>query len=437
MKYIVVGGGPAGCAAAYTLSKEGHDVTLFEADKAVGGRTKQIQVGKFSIGVGALFLMGGIYPRTTALLKETGHYDELVPWGGASELIDSDNSKYKVSFVDLLSYLKVPKLTLGDRLKVLATGAKLFASKGAKNPFDGQDLAKYDDGQNLETWSRKNLGNRAYEYIIRPLFDFLYAVPPSWLSTPFPIAIIQQMFKMQLSAPPEGPGQVSTWLIDACKNLDLRLSSPVEAIRKVGQGFEVDAQGETHSADGLVVAVEAYTAADLMKDFISEESYQKLKDAPYTDYAHVQICYEKSPWPNYPADIVMPVGYGEGPRPVGALVLQSRRQKSAVPPGGEMVGVYFTTPPLEHMSDDDIIAEAIKETHRAFGKTDIEPDHIELFHYNKGLNIAKPGAYGMLDGLRNELPQGVFLAGDYFAQAGVEAAVFSGERAAKQLLASR
>jgi len=198
----------------------------------------------------------------------------------------------------------------------------------------------------------------------------------------------------------------------------------------------VDAQGETHKADGLVVAVEAYTAADLMKAFISEESYQKLQDAPYTDYAHVQICYEKNPWPDYPADIVMPVGYGEGPRPVGAMVLQSRRQKSAVPPGGEMVGVYFTTPPLEHMSDDDIIAEAIKETHRAFGKTDIEPDHIELFHYNKGLNIAKPGAYGMLDGLRSELPQGVFLAGDYFAQAGVEAAVFSGERAANQLLAS-
>jgi oxygen-dependent protoporphyrinogen oxidase len=57
-----------------------------------------------------------------------------------------------------------------------------------------------------------------------------------------------------------------------------------------------------------------------------------------------------------------------------------------------------------------------------------------LFHYKKGLNIARPGAYGQLESMRNEIPQGICLAGDYFSQAGIEAAVFSGERAAKRLL---
>ena len=59
---------------------------------------------------------------------------------------------------------------------------------------------------------------------------------------------------------------------------------------------------------------------------------------------------------------------------------------------------------------------------------------MHLFHYDKGLNIAKPGSYGKLDAVRNEMPKGVFLAGDYFSQAGIEAAVFSGERAAIQLM---
>ncbi|MCK9505578.1 MAG: FAD-dependent oxidoreductase [Porticoccaceae bacterium] len=436
MKFIVIGGGPAGCAAAYTLTKQGHEVILFEADDAVGGRTRQIQIGNFSVGVGALFLMGGIYPRTTALLKEMGREGDLIPWGGASELMDKDNSRYPVSFVDLASYLKIPKLTFGDRVKIVLAGLKVFFSPGAKNPFDGEDLARYDRGEDLETWSRKNLGDRPYEYIIRPLFDFLYAVPPSWLSTPFPIAIIQQALKMKLSVPPKGPGQVSEWLVESSKNLKLYLSTPVEKIRQAGAGFEVEAKGETYCADGLVVATEAYTAAELMKDFISADSCRKLQDAPYTDYAHVQIGYDKNPWPDYPADIVMPVGYGEGPRSVGAMVLQSRRQPDAVPLGGEMVGVYFTTPPLEHMSDEDIIQDALAYVHRTFGKPEAEPAFIKLFHYNKGLNIAKPGAYSMLDGLRTELPKKVFLAGDYFSQAGVEAAVFSGERAANQLLKS-
>ena len=106
-KILIIGGGPAGCAAAYTLDKKGHDVTLIEASDTVGGRTRQLQIEEFSVGVGALFLMGGIYPRTSALLKETGHWDELQEWAGKTEIMDNDNARYNVSFVDLLSYLKI------------------------------------------------------------------------------------------------------------------------------------------------------------------------------------------------------------------------------------------------------------------------------------------------------------------------------------------
>ena len=149
MKVIVIGGGPAGCAAAYTLRKQGHDVRVFEASHCVGGRTKQLKRDGYNLGTGALFLMGGLYPRTSALLKEMGRYKELVPWKGASQLMDNDNSRYPVNFVALQSYLSVPKLTWGDRLKIIFAGIKLFLSPGAKNAFDGHELAKYETGENL------------------------------------------------------------------------------------------------------------------------------------------------------------------------------------------------------------------------------------------------------------------------------------------------
>ncbi len=36
MKVIVIGAGPAGCAAAYTAGKHGHEVRLFEAADSLG-----------------------------------------------------------------------------------------------------------------------------------------------------------------------------------------------------------------------------------------------------------------------------------------------------------------------------------------------------------------------------------------------------------------
>lgn len=428
MKIVVIGGGPAGCAAAYTLKKQGHEVRLFEAAHCVGGRTKQLKRDGYNLATGALFLMGGLYPRTSALLKEMGCDKKLVPWKGASQLMDNDNSRYPVNFVALQSYLSIPKLTLGDKLKIAIAGIKLILSPGAKNAFDGHELAKYETGENLEEWARKNLGERGYEYIVRPIMDFLYAVPCSWLSLPFPLAVIQQALKMSLSVPPGGIGQVSDWFIEHSPGVQVHLNAPVERVEANGKGYKVYAQGEAYEADGLVVATESFVAAKLLKEFITQPTEQKLLDTPYTEYAHVAVGYDKNPWPHFPADIVMPVGYGET-RNVGAIVLHSRRNPGSVPPGGEAVGVYFNTPPLANLSDDDIKREAVAAAVQAFGPAP-EPTFVHLFRFDKGLTIAKPGHYKTLDSVHADMPKSIVLAGDYFSQAGVEAAVFSGERAA-------
>jgi oxygen-dependent protoporphyrinogen oxidase len=152
---------------------------------------------------------------------------------------------------------------------------------------------------------------------------------------------------------------------------------------------------------------------------------------PYTEYAHVAIAYKQNPWPDYPVDMVLPVGVG-GVRNVGAMVLHGRRSPESVPEGGQAVGVYFNTPPLANMSDEDIVQEALKQVHAAFGEAP-GPSFVQLFRYDNGLTIAGPGHYEQLDKVHQLLPENVSLAGDYFSQAGVEAAVYSGERAAISL----
>lgn len=431
MKVCIIGGGPAGCAAAYTANRQGHEVRLFEAADSVGGRTKQLRRDGFNLSTGAMFLMGGIYPRTNALLKEINRYDQLVPWKGTTELADDDGTRYPVRFDSIASFIRLPMLKLGDKMRLLSEGLKLFLSRGPKNPFNGTELAQFDRGENLEDWSRERLGNRAYEYIMRPIMDFLYAVPLRELSTPFPKAIIQQAHKLGLSVPPEGIAQVSEWLIESIPEDRIHLSCPVERLERQNEKWTVFANGEAYEADALVIATEAFTAAKLLEGFITADANERLLSTPYTEYAHVAIAYEQDPWPDYPVDIVLPVGV-DGVRDVGAMVLHGRRSPSSVPEGGQCVGVYFNTPPLANMSDDDIKRVAIEQVHDAFGEAP-QPAFVHLFRYAKGLTIAKPGHYGRLDAVHNFLPAKVHLAGDYFSQAGVEAAVYSGERAAMDL----
>lgn len=431
MKVCIIGGGPAGCAAAYTANRQGHEVRLFEAADSVGGRTKQLRRDGFNLSTGAMFLMGGIYPRTNALLKEINRYDQLVPWKGTTELADDDGTRYPVRFDSIASFIRLPMLKLGDKMRLLSEGLKLFLSRGPKNPFNGTELAQFDRGENLEDWSRERLGNRAYEYIMRPIMDFLYAVPLRELSTPFPKAIIQQAHKLGLSVPPEGIAQVSEWLIESIPEDRIHLSCPVERLERQNEKWTVFANGEAYEADALVIATEAFTAAKLLEGFITADANERLLSTPYTEYAHVAIAYEQDPWPDYPVDIVLPVGV-DGVRDVGAMVLHGRRSPGSVPEGGQCVGVYFNTPPLANMSDDDIKRVAIEQVHDAFGEAP-QPAFVHLFRYAKGLTIAKPGHYGRLDAVHNFLPAKVHLAGDYFSQAGVEAAVYSGERAAMDL----
>lgn len=433
MKTAVIGGGPAGCAAAYRLRRRGHDVILVEAQDHVGGRTSQVEREGFNLGSGALFLMGGIYPRTNAILEELGRYEDLVPWNAKTHVIDADGERYVVKFDQVMSFLKLPVFSLSDKARIAAGVAKQLLSRGPKRCFDGEELARHDRGETLETWSRRVLGDKGTDYITVPYMGFLYAVPMTWLSTSLFQAILQQFYKLSLSVPPRGIGQICDWLVEATPGLDLRLSAPAESItaRADGSaGYTVLAGGQSFDVDAVIVASEPGVAADLLEGLVPEEATTELRVCRYSEYAHAQVCWKQNPWPGHDISIALPANMPDCVW--GAAVLQSKRHPGTIPAGGEAVGVYFYTPPLADMTDAEISQAAVDAARLAFGDAP-EPDFVELFHYERGLSIAGPGHYATLNSVHREMPAGIKLAGDYFAHAGVEAAIFSGELAADRL----
>ena len=341
MRAAVVGGGPAGCAAAYFLRKQGHEVLLFETQDHVGGRTSQVRREGFNLGSGALFLMGGIYPRTNALMKELGRTDELVPWDAETQVIDDDGQRYRAKFDQVVSFVGMPVLRWRDKARIAAGVLATLLRPGPKSCFDGAELAKWDStnphGGDLDTWSRRVLGDRGTRYVVEPYMGFLYAVPMSWLSPALFHAVVKQFYRLSLSVPKEGIGDISQWIVDATPDLQLHLSTAAEKVAADPEGgYVLQAGGASHEVDAIVMAPEPGVAADLLEGVAPDAAVRTLRECPYSDYAHVQVGYKVNPWPRFAASVALPAGT---PRAWGACVLQSHRHPSSVPPGGDDVVV--------------------------------------------------------------------------------------------------
>lgn len=70
-KIAVIGGGWAGCAAAVTLTQNGHQVSLFESAKTLGGRARGVGINGLTVDNGQHILLGA-YQQSLKLMKTVG-----------------------------------------------------------------------------------------------------------------------------------------------------------------------------------------------------------------------------------------------------------------------------------------------------------------------------------------------------------------------------
>lgn len=83
-KVMVVGGGPAGLAAAEAAAKRGHEVQLFEAKKYLGG---QFRAAAYPTGKGELTTVVSSYRRSLEVLNVPVHTETEV----TAELVEKEN----------------------------------------------------------------------------------------------------------------------------------------------------------------------------------------------------------------------------------------------------------------------------------------------------------------------------------------------------------
>lgn len=131
-KIAVVGAGPAGLAAAKTCAERGHSVTLFDADKEIGGQfniAKQVPgkeefyetIRYFSVQLALLGVNLQLNTKVDAEMLNQGGFDEVILATGIKprqvDIEGIDHPKV-LSYIDVLKH----KMPVGNKVAVIGAG---------------------------------------------------------------------------------------------------------------------------------------------------------------------------------------------------------------------------------------------------------------------------------------------------------------------------
>lgn len=423
---IVVGAGPAGAAAARVLTAAGVHTLLLEKERTVGGRTSTVRKDGFAIDSGAIFVMG-TYRRTRGVIARAGRARRMRRWVAHTALRDA-HGRYRVRFDAPHTFLGVPHLRWTDRVRLVAVIVGLALRRGPE-PFDLQSLADDDNGETMEAWSRRVLGDRIHEYVVRPLMEPLTGADLSTISRSFLVALLRNAHQTRLTVPEDGLDRVTSWQLD---DVDVRLNVQVESVHRGPTGVAVHTVDAVFTARAVIIATDAHTAAELCTDVLGPAELDALRRVQAIPLHHVAFGFRTDPWPDTGPDLVVPVG--PGPHSDIGVLLGQRRRPGSAPDGGQVVSVYFDGPRSAELDDEGLLTEARRIVTEVHGPA--EPDIIEVYRRAYGLSTAAPGHYRHMLALLARLPDDVQIAGDYLTQSGIEGAYIAGERAAGQVLAS-
>ena len=268
MRVAIVGAGWAGLAAAMAATRGGHEVTLFEASRQLGGRARRLLVDVPGHGPAALdngqHILIGAYRETLGLMRLAGidparvlHRLPLTlrfPDGGGLELPDAP-----APWDAALGILRAEGWTWGDKASLLSHASRWRLRGFRCHPQ--QSVAELCEG----------MAPRVLHELVEPLCVAALNVPAQRASA----AVFLRVLQDGLFGPREGswaasnlllakvdlgalfPDAASAWL--QSHGVQVHLGVRVRDLARSGEGWQLDGE----AFDAVVLACPAWEAARL------------------------------------------------------------------------------------------------------------------------------------------------------------------------------
>lgn len=291
MKIAVVGSGIAGLSAAWLLSRE-HQVTVFEAASYAGGHsnTVDIVVDGISHPVDTGFLVHNdrTYPNLVALFR----------------LLQIETPASDMSFS-----VKLPHVNLewaGASLRTLFVQKRNLLRPGfwrmVRDILDfnqrARDLLTDIGDSNLslgDLLTRERYSREFRDWYLLPMGAAIWSSPMDDMAD-FPAATFIQFCLnhglLQISDRPQWKsirGGSREYVRKLCAAIgDVRLDTPVQAVRRTGQGVEVSSAAGSEYFDRVILATHSDQALALLQDALpaEREVLAAIRYQPNVAYLH-------------------------------------------------------------------------------------------------------------------------------------------------------
>lgn len=428
-KVVVIGGGISGLAVAYSLKKEGIDVTLFEKEEIAGGLIKSERREGYLLERGPNSLL-----NINAQLDDFCHEIEL-----DSEKvfqISDSKSRFILKNGKLIPIPRTPKEFILTPL--LSLHGKIRAGF---EPFIGPVHDK--TVESVSQFVSRRFGPEILSYVVDPLIEGIYAGDPEILSmeATFPrLTALEKKYgsllkgfikkkreekrekRIDLFSFKNGMGTLPRKLSEKLeKNIETGVTITKLGPKKTHQkgfvlrGIQKGAE-RSFEADQIVLATPAYEAAELIAPF-SADAASQLRSINYAPVAIINL--------GYPLSSLRKPFSGSGcliPKKEKRELLGFRLNSNLYAgraPSGKLVVTCFLggvrNQAVATQSDEDLIQIAIKEIVLLLDLAG-QPDFIHLVRHQKAIPQYDLQHLSKLETISKELAQieGMHLAGNYF-----------------------
>ncbi len=294
MKAVVIGAGLAGLAAARALLAAGHQVTVLERSRLLGGKATSFVAGEVEVDNGQHVFLG-CFDAWLGLVGEAGMADALhLPARFEVALLGPHGNRVRLRAGRLPSPLHLAPALLGHRLlgpggRVRVARAMMAARKPAR------------PGETLAGWlRRRGQGPRERTLFWDPFLVPALNAPPEEVDAEAGLFVLRTAFLGRPGASRIGWSKVPLGRIAEAlaAGLDVRLRQPALELVVEGDAVRgVRSAGGELEAGGVVLAVPPDQASRLLPAAAQVSGLEQIRSQPIVD---VHLWYDPErlelPW---------------------------------------------------------------------------------------------------------------------------------------------